>query len=266
MTEQTEQTEQGDRRPSPRPRRVPMPAAVADALAASAPGVLARLSMAGAPGDPPAVAGPTPNRCGDAVWLEPHGDRPLTVISNKSGASWERGTVGWWAPGPGGPPVLPLVDQLAELLLSGEDQVDAIAALLRQDIRGPGELFLDAQRAAMARRRGGDLARMHTARSRVLALLARTDPAPHRIVEVVAEPDVLLASCWADANTAVEEQWRAACLQLCERYAARGPQPGRFTYPGAPFPFRAAATADLPRHLRWQRPGHTFVVEPVGDR
>ena len=245
----TEQTGQGGQRPSPRRRQVPMPA-----------------DVAGAAGDPPTLAGSTPNRCGDAVWLEPHGARPLTVISTRSGASWERGTVGWWTPGFGGPPVLDLVDQVAELLLSREDQDDAIVVLLRQDIRGPGELFGDAQRAAVARRRGADLARLHTTRSRVLALLERTDPTPHRIVEVVTEPDALLASCWADANTAVEESWRVACVQLGQRYAGRGAQPGRFTYPGSPFPVRAAAVAGLEPHLRWRRPGHTFVVEPVGDQ
>jgi hypothetical protein len=264
----TEQTDPGGRRPSPHPRRVPMPADVAVALADTAPDVLARLSMAGAPAPEgqPAGADPAPHRCGDAVWLEPHGTRPLTVISNRTGASWERGTVGWWTPAFGGPPVLELVDQLAELLLSREDQDDAVAVLLRQDIRAPGELFLDAQRAAVSRRRGADLSRLHTTRSRVLALLARTDPTPHRIVEVVDEPDVLLASCWADANTAVEDQWRDACLQLCQRYAARGPEPGRFTFSDSPFPVRAAAAADLERHLRWRRPGHTFVVEPVGEQ
>jgi hypothetical protein len=243
-----------------------MPAELAAALADTAPGVLARLSLAGN-ATAPAVAGgpvpPPPHQHGDAVWLEPYGDRPPTVINTRTGASWQRNPAGWWEPAAGGPPALGLVDQLAALLASPEDQVDAIAALLRQEVRAPGELLMDAQRAALGARRGADPARLHVVRSEVVALLERTDPTPHRIVEEVTDLDALVASCVADAETADQPKWATLCADQRDKYAARGP--GRFTFP-FPFSFRAAALVDLGRHLRWLRPGQAFLVEPIGAR
>lgn len=241
--------------PTP-PQPQPMPAEVADALADTAPDVLARLSAAGNTAVPPT------HPHGEAVWLEPYGQRPLTVVNTRTGASWQRGTVGWWTPATGGPPPMSTVDQIVELLASPEDQVDALAVLLRQEVRAPGELMLVAQHAVMARRRGADVSRLHVVRSKVLTLLSRTDPLPHRIVEEVTDLDALVASCDADAETAVEERWGTLCAEQRDRYAARGA--GRFTFP-TPFLFRAAAAADLGRYLQWLRPGQAFIVEPAGD-
>jgi len=251
-----------DKRANQGPATRPLPprlrADVAVALAETAPGVLASLTLANANARTAAESRPGPHYRGEAAWLERHGRRPVTVVNTRTGAYWERNNAGWWQPG-GAPGDDDLVDQLGVLLASPNQQIGAIVRLLRQDPRPAEELMMAAQKAAVRARRGVDMARVHIIRSRALGELDRTDPTPHRLVEHVDDLAALLASCDADIDTATDPQWATACRHKLEQYQARGD--GRFTYPDL-YPDRPAAVAELGRHLRWRRPGQTFYVEP----
>jgi pimeloyl-ACP methyl ester carboxylesterase len=233
-------------------------AAVAAKLAATAPDVLARLTLADADARANTPSQPSPNYRGDAAWLEQRGNRPLTVVNTRTGNQWERSAAGWWEPFHDSRRRT-LVDQLGVLLASRDDQVATIVRLLRQDPRPAADLMREATQVAVQARRGVDLARVHITRSKALGELDRTDPTPHRLVEHVHDLPALLSSCDADIDTAVDPQWAAACRHQLARFEARGD--GRFTFADL-FPTRTEAVTELGRHLRWRRPGQRFYIEP----
>jgi hypothetical protein len=253
----------GQQRPRPRPPSTEMPAEVAAVLAEAAPEVLDRLVLAGHRTAEAELQQAFPaGRLGDVVWLAPTDTRPLTLINNRTGASWERDPTGRWQPGTG-PAAERLVDRIGVLLASPQDCTDAIVDLLRQDLRRPAELMVEAQQAAARARRGIDLARAHVVRTRALGILAETDRLPHQVVLVVDDVDAYAGSWHADGHTATGPYWQRYCWAMGKQAQESGA--GEFPL-AEDQPDRMAALLTVAEfRVTSARPGSTWRVRPTPE-
>lgn len=196
---------------------------------------------------------------GDVVWQ--HTDpsaRTVTLTNTSTGASWARDTLGDWrsAQRPA-----PLAERIGVLLRQPDDNpVDAIAALLRQDIRPWRELLdLGAEAALNA---GGNRAWVRCGRDKVAELMYDTDKQPHRIVLVVDDAEAYAASWYADAAAATDAAW----AYYCRQQAGLAESINAGEAPGGVYDDRAEAVLEqVKMRGSGQRPGRSWRVEPVAD-
>lgn len=195
---------------------------------------------------------------GDVVWRPVRdGGRVLELIDGRTGETWTRNAPGWWQPLPR-PRPKSTAARVGALLLTPGDQVDAIAVLLRQDIRPWRELLEHGTQAAIAG--GGDRPTVRRREQEVADLMFDTEGRAHRVVLVVDNPEALAASWYADAAEATDPAWAV----WCRHQAWQVDVMGRGEFPAAVEADRAAAVLEAVK-LRdgGQRPGQSWRVEPV---
>ncbi|MFI7608832.1 hypothetical protein ACIBTV_27480 [Micromonospora sp. NPDC049366] len=198
---------------------------------------------------------------GDVTWTlnDPTG-RTLTLTNGATGKSWTRDAYGHWSPA-----VRPkrAVARIAALLLTRADgYAEAVAALLRQDIRPWRELLDLGATAVIGAGCRPDWA--WAGRDQVAALMHATEQRPHRMVLVIDDADAYAASWYADAATATDAAW-AFYLRSQGREAELAGQ-GETTIDT--YDTRGEAALVLVTFRGGgQRPGQSWRVEPVdGDQ
>lgn len=179
------------------------------------------------------------------------------VFSLRSGATWARGFSGRWRRVPAGAATPPFRIALTMTLsdVTGED----VAGELRQVVAPWVSTLRAAERIAVSEFDAAP-ARVRELHDLVHAVMADTELRPHRIVQVVDDPDALAASLDADADLAL-----SSCAALAFRHAAvlvrqHGTGVGQV---GDVYPHRSVGLGVLVELLGNRRPGQTFRIEPA---
>lgn len=193
-----------------------------------------------------------PDRLGDVVWMPTDDGRAITLVNERTRASWVRDEPGRWRLR-GWTPVT-VAARIGVLLRKLDDQVDAVAALLRQDIRPWRELLEQGAQAAIDM--GGNRSWVRFGERKVAELMYVTEGQAHRVVLVVDDVQALAGSWYADAAAAVDPVWGEHC-----RREARQAEAGEF--PVGTYADRATAVLEAVKLRDGQRPGQSWRVEPV---
>ncbi|WP_431935776.1 hypothetical protein [Micromonospora sp. RP3T] len=196
-------------------------------------------------------------RIGDVTWRPVRdGVRTALLEDTRTGKVWARIAPGRWERYPA-EARRTMAGRVAVLLLGGVDQAEAVAVLLRQDIRPWRELLEHGAEAAVGA--GGDRGRVRAAELRTAEVMHDSERRAHRVVLVVEDADTVAGSWYADAMEAGTPDWAAHCRRHALSVEARGV--GEFLV-GA-HPNRAEAVLEAVKLRDGQRPGQSWRVEPV---
>lgn len=189
-----------------------------------------------------------------------NGDGGAVVFNRDNGYRWERGArhrhgLLWHqvSPRPAG-----ASNQVARLIAHPDTTGEDVAGVLRMALAESWISLLRRAEGIARRELGVDPGRIRQMHDLVHAVMAATEPLPHRVVLIVDDPAAVAAAYQADTALAGTHVEAAACRYSSGTRAVAGERVP-MTLPAT----RESLAHELLRMLEDVRPGQRFVVEPV---